>query len=189
MKELQLDFSNFPVLHTERLDLVQLTMEDAEDLHVLRANANLMRYIPRKKSESVEDAIKLIEQSFELLKTGEFITWALKLKGEKRLIGTFGFYRIQKENHRGEVGYLLHSDFHGKGIADEALKCVLKFGFEKIGFHSIEAVTDPKNISSRKLLEKNNFIQEGNFKENCYFEGQYLDSVVYSLLERDWIEK
>lgn len=181
---LNTNFSPFPKLITNQLDLIQLSDSDAPDLHKMRADVNIMRYIPRTLSETEEDALELIRKSFEYLETGEHITWAIKLKGEKRLIGTLGFYRIQKENHRGEVGYMLHPDFHGKGIMQEALECILDYGFNTIKFHSIEAVTDPQNISSRKLLEKNGFIQEGFFKENCFFEGKYLDSVVYSLMRK-----
>ena len=50
--------------------------------------------------------------------------------------------------------------------------------------HSIEAVTDPENYASWGLLEKNGFIREGHFKEDCFWQGKYLDSFVYSLLTK-----
>jgi len=184
MNKFQINFNPFPALQTSQLDIIALSESDAEDLHQMRADVNIMRYIPRTLSETVEDALTLIRKSYELLETGEYITWAIKFKGEGRLIGTIGFYRIQKENHRGEVGYMLHPEFHGKGIMQEALEAVLDYGFNKINFHSIEAVIDPHNIASEKLLLRNNFVKEGYFKENCFFEGKYLDSAVYSLLRR-----
>lgn len=184
MEKFNINFEPFPELRTERLDLIQLKESDAADLHKMRADVNIMRYIPRTLSEKVEDALALIRKSYELLEEGNHITWAIKFKGEEKLIGTIGYYRIQKENHRGEVGYILHPDFHGKGIMQEALEAVLNYGFNSINFHSIEAVIDPHNIASEKLLLRNNFIKEGYFKENTFFEGKYLDSVVYSLLRK-----
>ena len=181
---LNLNYKPFPELSTKQLELTALSESDAEDLHKMRADVNIMRYIPRTLSEKVEDALALIHKSHELLEEGNNITWAIKFKEEKRLIGTIGFYRIQKENHRGEVGYMLHPEFHGKGIMQEALEEVLNYGFNTINFHSIEAVIDPHNVASEKLLVRNNFIKEGHFKENCFFEGKYLDSAVYSLMRK-----
>ena len=50
--------------------------------------------------------------------------------------------------------------------------------------HSIEAIIDPSNYASAKVLEKNGFIKEGHLRENVFFNGQYLDSVIYSLLKK-----
>ncbi len=46
--------------------------------------------------------------------------------------------------------------------------------------HSIEAVIAPENVASAKVLEKCNFIKEGYFKENEFYNGQFLDTVIYS---------
>ncbi len=64
----------------------------------------------------------------------------------------------------------------------EALKAVLDYGFNTMGLHSVEAIASPLNNASIKILERNGFVREAYFKENFLWEGQYLDSVVYSLL-------
>ena len=58
---------------------------------------------------------------------------------------------------KAEVGYDLHYDFQNKGIMSEALKCILKFGFEKFELEEIEAYTHYENESSKRLLQKNRF--------------------------------
>ena len=98
------------------------------------------------------------------------------------LIGTIGFWRITKEHYRAEIGYALHPDFHRKGITQEAMIEVLNYGFEMIRLHSVEANVNPNNEASKKLLEKNKFVQEAYFKENYFSNGQFLDSAIYSLL-------
>jgi ribosomal-protein-alanine N-acetyltransferase len=65
---------------------------------------------------------------------------------------------------------------------NEALTEVLKFGFQTIGLHSVEANVNPKNAASIKLLIKNGFNREAYFRENYYFNGQFLDSEIYSLI-------
>jgi ribosomal-protein-alanine N-acetyltransferase len=97
-----------------------------------------------------------------------------------------GFYRMKPENYRAEVGYILSADFHGQGVITEALERVIQFGFEEMKLNSIEAVIDPENFGSEKVLLKNNFVKEGHFKEHAFFEGKFLDSVFYSLLKKNF---
>lgn len=179
---LTFDFSIFPILQTERLTLRQIVKDDANEMFALRSNLEIMKYIPRELPKTLEDAVTHIEYMQGLLDNLECINWAICLKGESRLIGNIGFFRMQPQNHRAEVGYMLAQDYHGKGIMQEALTEILRYGFEEMKLHSIEAVTDPENFSSWKLLEKNGFIREGHFKEDCYWQGKFLDSYVYSLL-------
>jgi ribosomal-protein-alanine N-acetyltransferase len=59
------------------------------------------------------------------LEKNEGVTWGIFLKDGSPLKGTIGFWRIQKEHYRAEIGYLLHPSMQGKGIMSEALKAVL----------------------------------------------------------------
>lgn len=176
------DFKNFPILSTERLTLRQIVSDDANEMFALRSNPEIMRYIPRELPKTIDDAIKHIEFMQGLLESGECINWAICLKDNEKLIGNIGYFRMQPENHRAEVGYMLSSEYHGKGIMQEALTEIIRYGFEEIKLHSIEAVTAPENESSWKLLEKNGFIREGYFKQDTYWQGKFLDSYVFSLL-------
>ena len=179
---LTFDFSEFPVLHTERLLLRQIIKDDANEMFQLRSNPEIMKYIPRELPKTIDDAIAHIEYMQGLLDNKECINWAICLKEDSKLIGNVGYFRMQPENHRAEIGYMLGTEFHGKGIMQEALTEIIRYGFENMRLHSIEAVTDPENFSSWKLLEKNGFIREGHFKEDFYWQGKFLDSFVYSLL-------
>lgn len=178
------DFSSFPILETNRLVLRQIIKEDADEMFALRSNPEIMQYIPREMPKTIDDAVKHIEYMQGLLESGECINWAICLKNDQKLIGNIGYFRMQPENHRAEIGYMLNPDFHGQGVMQEALTEIIRYGFENMKLHSIEAVTDPENFASWKLLEKNGFIREGHFKEDCYWQGKYLDSYVYSLLNK-----
>ncbi len=179
---LTLQFSPFPRLVTERLVLRQLRVSDAEEMLYLRSNPGLMRYIPRPLAQSLDEAVRLIEMYNGFLEKNEGINWAITEKGKDVLIGAVGFVHFKPEHHRGEVGYLLHDAFHGKGMMTEALQAVLDYGFHTLKLHSVEAVIDPENIASEKVLQKLRFIKEAHFRESGLYEGQWLDAVVYSLL-------
>ncbi len=178
---LELNFQPFPVLQTERLVLRQVREEDAPEVFRMRADPEMMRYIPRPVATSILDAIKVIRIMEQSLAKNDSINWAMTLKGESRLIGTIGYVRLSKEDHRGEVGYMMDPSQHGKGLMNEALQAVLQYGFEQMGFHTIEGVIDPGNTASEKLLIKNGFVKEGHFRQNALFEGRWLDSVHYTL--------
>lgn len=178
------DFTDFPILQTERLLLRQIINDDANEMFALRSNPDIMKYIPREMPKTIDDAIKHIEFMQGLLESNECINWGICMKEDNKLIGNIGYFRMQPENHRAEIGYMLDTKFHGKGIMQEALTEIIKYGFETMKLHSIEGVTDPENYASWKLLEKNGFIREGHFKEDCYWQGKYLDSYVYSLLNK-----
>ena len=67
----------------------------------------------------------------------------------------------------------------------EAMTKLIGFGFKELHLHSIEANINTNNRNSEKLLLKFGFKKEAYFRENYLFEGEFLDSIIYSLLESD----
>jgi ribosomal-protein-alanine N-acetyltransferase len=181
---LQLNFEPFPNLETERLFLRRVSHADVKEILELRSNVETMKYIPRPLFQNIDDALEHIANIDAKIESKEGINWAITLKGSPKLIGLLGHYRIQHENFRAEIGYMLLPDFNSKGIISEAVKAVLKYGFEVMKLHSIEAVIDPANLASEKVLQKTGFIKEAHLKENENFEGRFWDSVIYSILNK-----
>ena len=176
------NFHPFPELETERLLLQQVQDQDADDLFILRSDQTLMRFIDRPLASSIADAQQLVQKIHDSLIRNDGITWTITLKPDPGLIGTIGFWRIEKENYRAEIGYMLAVKWQDKGIMSEAMKEVLKYGFKEMNLHSVEANVNPANEASIRLLEKNQFIREAYFKENYFYNGKYIDSAIYSLL-------
>lgn len=178
---LTVNFSPFPTLHTERLVLREITHNDDEDVFLLRSNRGLMEYIDRPKAETIDDAKILVQRMMDVVTNNEGISWGITLTDSDRLIGTIGFWRLVKEHYRGEVGYMLHSDYHRKGIMKEALLAATEYAFKNIKLHTIEANINPANTASIKLAESVGFVQEAYFKENYYYNGKFLDSAIFTL--------
>lgn len=184
---LSLSLSPFPVLHTNRLLLRQMNAADAEALFQLRSDEDLMKYIARPLATTLQDVHDLIALCNENAEHNEGITWAVTSKEQPdQLIGTCVLFKFQKENYRAEVGYMLAHAYHRKGIITEAVHEILKYGFDTLGLHSIEARVDPVNIASATLLEKLGFVREAFFRESTYFDGRFLDTAIYSLLSRNF---
>ncbi|TDE43536.1 N-acetyltransferase [Flavobacterium rhamnosiphilum] len=181
---LTINFSPFPNLETERLLLRRVDTNDIKEIFALRSNSETMKYIPRPLVKTDEDALEHIAMIDTKIETNEGINWAITLKDDPKLIGVIGHYRIKPEHFRAEIGYILLPEFNGKGIISEAVKEVVNYGFEVMKLHSIEAIIDPENHGSAKVLEKNGFVKEAHLKENEFFEGRFLDTVIYSILNK-----
>lgn len=180
---LQFNFTPFPVLDTERLLLRRITDEDVNEVFELRSNPETMKYIPRPLVKNSEDALEHIAMIEDKIITNMGINWGITLKDNSKLLGIIGYYRLQPENYRAEIGYILLPEFHGKGIIPEAVNRLITYGFEDLNLHSIEAIIDPENYASEKVLQKCGFIKEAHLKESDFYEGRFLDKVIYSLLE------
>ncbi len=176
------NFSPFPSLQTHRLTLRRIDKADAPELFTLRSDKRVMQFIDKPIAESIDDALLLLAKIDDSLLLNDGITWAICLNKDPKLIGTIGFWRLDKPNFRAEIGYMLMPEMQGRGLMQEAISTVIKFGFENMQLHSIEANVNPLNSLSKKILEKNGFVQEAYFKENYYYNGKFLDSAIFSLL-------
>jgi ribosomal-protein-alanine N-acetyltransferase len=181
---LTINFSPFPNLETERLLLRRVNSNDVKEILALRSNPDTMKYIPRPLLKTDEDALEHITMIDSKIDSNEGINWAITLKDNPKLIGIIGHYRIKPENYRAELGYMLLPEYHGKGIISEAVKEAVNYGFNAMKLHSLEAVIDPENYASAKVLEKNGFVKEAHFIDYEFFEGRFLDSVIYSIINK-----
>lgn len=179
---LTINFSPFPILATERLILRRVLPSDVKEMFELRSNPETMKYIPRPLLTNHDEALAHIQMMDDKIETNEGINWAITLKGDDTMLGVIGHYRIKPEHYRAEVGYMILPEYNGKGITTEAVQCVVDYGFTTMKLHSIEGVIDPENSASERVLQKCGFVKEAHFKENEYFDGKFIDAVVYSKL-------
>ena len=189
---LSINFTPFPELTTARLLLRQMTLADAPGVQRLRSNVSVMKYINRPLTLTIEDAEIWIGVILSALEKNEGITWCICLKeAPAQHVGTIGLWRIEKENYRAEIGYMLEPYLQGKGIMYEAVQTVVDYGFREMKLHSIEGRIDPRNGASGALLKKAGFAQEAYFKENYFLSSGFADTAVFSILNpyTDGVEK
>ena len=175
-------FLPFKELESERLLLRQITSDDVNEVFELRSNPETMKYIPRPLTTTKDEAMAHVKMIQDKIETNEGINWAITLKGNPKMIGIIGHYRIRWEHFRSEIGYMLLPEYQGKGIITEAIQLMIHYGFNEMKMHSLEAIIDPNNNASAKVLEKNNFVKEAHLIQNEFYDGKFLDTVIYSLL-------
>jgi [ribosomal protein S5]-alanine N-acetyltransferase len=184
---LQLQLQPFPVLETENLILKAVTHADAAAFLDMRSNTTVMQYIPRPIMQNAEEATTFIDNCIDNIAQNEYIHWGIYYKSQpNEMLGSIGYYRTQLAHYRSEIGYSLREKYFSKGIMQEAIATVIAYGFETIQLHTIEAVIDPANIASQKLLVRNGFVQEGHFLENELWQGKWLDTLVLTLHRKNY---
>lgn len=180
---LSFSFQPFPELSTDRLLLRRCTAADIPALFRLRSDPAVMQYVARPRCQTEEDAARVFQMMEDKIDNNTGINWAIARPADPAVfIGLIGLFRLDTEHHRGELGYMLLPEYWGQGFVSELIPVVMRYGFEGLQLHSIEAAIEPENHASRRVLEKNGFVQEAYFRENWYFEGRFLNSVVLSAL-------
>ncbi len=166
---LNLNFSPFPTLSTERATLRQFTPEDENEIFIMRSDEEMNRYTGIPKATGIEDARKFIERINNNIRNNESLMWGITLKDDNSLIGTICFWNIVPEKDQAEIGYVLLPQYQGKGIMQEAVTKVIEFGFTAMQLRSIVADLDPNNLRSVKLLERAGFVLESSATDKMIY--------------------
>jgi ribosomal-protein-alanine N-acetyltransferase len=180
------EFQTFPILITDRLILRQAQLSDAEEVLVFRSDPVVQRY-NGPVFKSVEEAEALIEELQTEFEKGEGVSWGVTLKEQDRVIGLFGLHYWSKYHRRAEAGYDMARAFWGQGIGSEALRAILRFGFNDLDLNRIYAGTIADNQESVRMLERLGFTREGTRRKHSWEDdGTFHDSAMYGLLRDEF---
>ena len=178
---MQLNFTPFPTLTTERLVLRAIDINDDKELFILRSDDEVNKYVGNPKPKSLTDIHKLIEILQKNAAENLAILWAISYKDDAKLIGTICYWNISTENETVELGYMLTPQEQGKGVMHEALVAILDYCSTHIQPKSIEAFMHKDNNRSARLLERNGFSRDSVLEEKHKGEKGMENMVVYSL--------
>ncbi len=116
-----------------------------------------------------------------------FMLFLLTDKGSNKIFGRCGLHNWNKEHSRAEIGYSIDIEqFKRKGLMSEALEVIIAYGFDKLKLNRIEALVGKDNIPSLKLMEKYDFMHEGILRNHYYLNDKYIDSIMFSILRKDY---
>jgi [ribosomal protein S5]-alanine N-acetyltransferase len=178
----------FHILETERLILRKVNAEDAPGMLVYLSDEEVVQHMGLDPFRTIEDVMGEINWYESIYEEGEGIRWGITLKEEGKVIGSCGFLNRAPKHHRAEVGFELSKDYWGKGIASEALDAVIRYGFLHLELERIEALIEPDNLPSQKLVERKGFTKEGLLRHYEYTRGKFDDLLIYSILKNEIID-
>jgi ribosomal-protein-alanine N-acetyltransferase len=142
-----------PDLETSRLQFRRFTPDDLHALAAIRADAEVMKHISSRRPESVEEVGIVLHKQLAHWDQHGFGRWALIDKNSGALVGWCGLFYLENTNEV-EIAYGLAREYWGKGLASEAARAAMKYGFEVLRFPRIVAVAWPENVASLRVMEK-----------------------------------
>ncbi len=176
------------VLTTKRLTLRFIKKSDLEVIHNLQSITEVDKYntlgIPKNLTETKKVMAPLFK-ALEKLAIAKY-TFVIELTSTKQFIGLIALNLGNPKYKSGEVWYKLFPKYWNKGKATEALQCILKFGFEELKLHRIEAGCAINNLGSIKVLEKAGFSYEGRKRKTLPLKSGWSDNFEYGILENDY---
>ena len=179
-------FSAMPTLKTERLILRPMRASDAADMYDYARRPSVTEYLtwdPHTSENMTREYLIYVGQRY---RTGDFYDWAVICKEDARMIGTCGFTSFNCPADSGEIGYVLNPDYQGKGLATEAVQRVLRFGFEDLALHRIEAHFIQGNEASLRLMERVGMTFEGYARESMRIKGKYRTIGICAILRSEF---
>lgn len=179
-------FSRIPTLQTSHLTLRKMMVSDAMDMFAYAQNEEVTKYLTWKAHTDVMYTREYLQYIGTHYAIGDFFDWAVVLTEEDRMIGTCGFTRFDYANNIGEVGYVLNPEYWGRGIAVEAVREVMRFGFETLQLHRIEAKFIEGNTASLRVMEKTGMRFEGYHRDSMLIKGTYRTIGVCGILREEY---
>ena len=175
-----------PQLQGERVRLRAMLARDVPALFGLFSDLRVMRYWSRLPMREPAEARQLYEDGLRGWRERTFLAWGIADLTDDRLVGTCTLFAFRADQGRAVLGYSLHPDLWGRGIAREVATLALDFAFGPLGLRRMEADVDPRNLPSVRLLESLGFVREGLLRENWRVGDEVSDSAIYGLLAHDW---
>ena len=176
----------FPTIYTPRLILREITLMDEAAVFAIFSDAAVTRYYDVKTMKSVTEAKKLIKWWNKRIATQQALRWGVALTEDGPLIGTCGFSELNLDKRLGEIGCDLAQSYWGRGFMTEALREVLRFGFEQLNLNRIETWIMVENAASIRVIEKIGMRREGTLREREYWNDKFNDVEMFALLKREW---
>jgi ribosomal-protein-alanine N-acetyltransferase len=175
-----------PIIEDARIRLRPMRADDAPALFVLHGNQAVMRYWSTTAWTSPAAALAHLEHAAAVTADGA-LPWAIALRETDELIGGVTLFNISTTHRRAELGYSLAQAYWGQGIAIEAVRLGLGYAFDTLGLERVEADTDPRNLPSRRMLERLGFVLEGTMRRRWFVNEEWCDSSWYGLLRADFV--
>jgi ribosomal-protein-alanine N-acetyltransferase len=175
-----------PTLVTPRLRLRPFTETDLEDVWVYASDPEVSRWVKWDTHRSLDDTRAFLRWTVDAYNLPEPSTWAIADVATDRVIGSIGWASWHPTHGRGEIGYVLARHAWGRGLATEAVRAVIRYGFEQLELHKITAHCHVQNIASRRVLERVGMQIEGTLREHLFLKGKWWDLHVMATLRRAW---
>ncbi len=176
------------LLNAQRIVLRNFTEADLDPLLAYRNVPEVARYQGWKLPYTRELGLQLINEMKDMHapKQGNWLQLAIEFKETGEMIGDVGMKIHESDARQAVIGFTVAPAYWRKGIATEAIGCLLGFLFEDLDLHRVTADCDADNAASWRTLERLGFRREAYFVESFLIDGVYTSEYHYGMLQREW---
>lgn len=174
-------------IHTERLILRRF--EYTDDTAMLKywvADEKIQLLYSEPTYTTKKEVKELLDKYIGSYERNDYYRWAIIERNSNECIGQIAYFLVDSKNHFAEIEYCIGSDFQCKGLATEATKAVMEYGFHKIHLHKVQICTKTINQPSKRVIEKCGFTYEGLLRDYFYMNGEYVGRLYFSMLKSEF---
>jgi RimJ/RimL family protein N-acetyltransferase len=178
---------SYPI-KTERLLIRAFTEDDLEALFAIESREDVSRYlygVPRTRDE-VRGVLQERLAPPPMDTDGQSLVLAAELRQSGAMIGSLFLFLKSREHRQGEIGFVFHPDYHGRGLASEGAAELIRLGFEGLKLHRLCGRCDGRNQASARLMERLGMRQEAHLIHNEWVKGEWTDELVFAILAEEW---
>jgi RimJ/RimL family protein N-acetyltransferase len=165
-----------PEIETARLQLRHFTLDDFDDLFRIYSDPEVMRYLSLRTKEQTQASLCKHIQHWQ---EHNFGMYAVIDKESGKMIGRCGLGFLDN-TPEVELGYVFDKSYWNMGLATEASKATLNYGFEEIKLDRIVAIAKPENIASVRVIQKIGM----KYEKDAHFYN--VDVVYYAVSREEW---
>lgn len=163
------------ILETSRCKVRETTIEDVDVFYQIYAEPSVTRYMENLFAQREEEIIYTIQYRENMYEFYDFGIWTIILKESNEVIGRAGF-TMREGFEEPELGFLIGVPWQRQGLAKEVCEAILDYGRREHDFLQVQALTEPENIASIKLLEGLGFVFQDEYIESKIKYFRYLKS-------------
>lgn len=172
-------------IETPRLILRRARIEDAEPMFRNWANdPDVTKYLTWPPHGDIDVTKKVIENWIAGYEMDDYYQWMIVLKQTGEPIGSIMASTMGRAQS-AHIGYCIGKAWRHQGIMSETLKAVMDFLFDEVGYHRVEAMHDPNNPNSGKVMKKCGMQFEGTLRQADRNNQGICDACYYGLLKSE----
>lgn len=174
-------------IETERLILRRFAYSDDEAMLRYWVADEKIQSLYSEPTYPTKEAVRgLLDKYISSYEKPDYYRWAIIDKEVGVCIGQIAYFLVDSKNHFAEIEYCIGSSFQCRGLATEAAKAVIRYGFEKMNLHKVQICTKTINAPSRRVIEKCGLTYEGTLRDYFYMNGAYVGRLYFSILREEY---
>jgi RimJ/RimL family protein N-acetyltransferase len=178
------------LLVTLRLVLRPYEDKDFDDLYAFYSRPDVATYLYWTPGDAEKVRTALARKKTQTVWQEQApLVLAVTSKDEAKVVGEVVLVWRSQKHREGEIGFVFHPEYQGRGYAAEASRAMLELGFGTLDLHRIIGRCDARNTASARLMERLGMRREGHFVDNEWVKDEWTSELVYALLQHEWRAK